>query len=385
MPARKTHEDVENVYAAAERWVDAALRKDDSLFTPGKPIWSSAGLEKLRKRVLNRPDVEGSGFHGKLRTQLAESSPEVIQLMGEVLYAYFLSIWPRGNGGMKGDNKRARVNEVLAQSSEPAKVPNALADALDVGISGYGNALIQIVANVGTIIEFVEQWKEKSSPNEESLLNDPWAFKEFFEGLRFRSISNVPRAQREALFHLVFPDTFEGTVDVNAKKQIVEAKAFAHFVTEETSNVDRKIEQIRRDLEAHWGRDFDFFDEGVRKYWKPDKGEQLVEELEGLAAKSKSTLINESRTGYLPGLATQLFLPAAFLRDIETLLDDKKQVIFQGPPGTGKTYVAQRLANHLAGSPDRVTLVQFHPSYAYEDFVAGLSGPHCRMGRQASN
>ena len=47
-------------------------------------------------------------------------------------------------------------------------------------------------------------------------------------------------------------------------------------------------------------------------------------------------------------------------------------MIFQGPPGTGKTYVAQKLAECLAGSSDRVRLVQFHPSYAYEDFVQGF-------------
>ena len=73
----------------------------------------------------------------------------------------------------------------------------------------------------------------------------------------------------------------------------------------------------------------------------------------------------------LQSLATDLLLPASFLEDITTLLDEKKQVIFQGPPGTGKTYVARALARHLAGSDSRVTLVQFHPSYAYEDFVQG--------------
>lgn len=53
-------------------------------------------------------------------------------------------------------------------------------------------------------------------------------------------------------------------------------------------------------------------------------------------------------------------------------MEDKRQVIFQGPPGTGNTYVAQQLAKRLAGSRDGVTIVQFHPSYAYEDFVQGF-------------
>ena len=74
----------------------------------------------------------------------------------------------------------------------------------------------------------------------------------------------------------------------------------------------------------------------------------------------------------LDELARQTFLPVSFLKEIETLLEEKKQVIFQGPPGTGKTFVARKLAECLAGSKDRVTLVQFHPSYAYEDFVQGF-------------
>ncbi len=68
-----------------------------------------------------------------------------------------------------------------------------------------------------------------------------------------------------------------------------------------------------------------------------------------------------------------LLKPESFLSEtVWPLLKDKKQIIFQGPPGTGKTYVAQKLAEFLAGSEDRVELVQFHPSYAYEDFVQGF-------------
>ena len=74
----------------------------------------------------------------------------------------------------------------------------------------------------------------------------------------------------------------------------------------------------------------------------------------------------------LKALAEELLLSSEFLEEIRTLLYDKRQIIFQGPPGTGKTYVAQALANYLAAAEDRVTLVQFHPSYAYEDFARGF-------------
>ena len=102
----------------------------------------------------------------------------------------------------------------------------------------------------------------------------------------------------------------------------------------------------------------------------------------------------------LEELAGELYLPIDFLRNIEALLLEKKQVIFQGPPGTGKTYVARELARHLAGREDHCRIVQFHPSYSYEDFVRGYrptlsdgrqpvfdleDGPFLRIARRAKN
>jgi 5-methylcytosine-specific restriction protein B len=56
-----------------------------------------------------------------------------------------------------------------------------------------------------------------------------------------------------------------------------------------------------------------------------------------------------------------------------TALERKGQAIIYGPPGTGKTYLAEHLARHLIAESDGFQeLVQFHPTFAYEDFIEGI-------------
>ncbi|MFE0415131.1 DUF4357 domain-containing protein [Streptomyces tendae] len=72
-------------------------------------------------------------------------------------------------------------------------------------------------------------------------------------------------------------------------------------------------------------------------------------------------------------LAAELLVhDTAWLREVRDLLADERQLVFYGPPGTGKTYLALKLAEFLGGGPEQVKLVQFHPSYAYEDFFEGF-------------
>ena len=68
-----------------------------------------------------------------------------------------------------------------------------------------------------------------------------------------------------------------------------------------------------------------------------------------------------------------LFISKERFKEILEALTRKKNVILQGPPGCGKTFMCKRLAYALIGfkDPTKVAMVQFHQSYAYEDFIQG--------------
>lgn len=88
-----------------------------------------------------------------------------------------------------------------------------------------------------------------------------------------------------------------------------------------------------------------------------------------------------------PYAIADLVAEGAFLEktDIEKAirrLQLKKNLILQGAPGVGKTFLAKRFAYALMEAKDdsRITAVQFHPSYAYEDFVRGYR-PSTEVGK----
>ena len=373
MGSRRTGDVAEKMYAAAQNWVDSALRKDDSLFTPGEPIWSSQWLGELRPRFLEQPGVSREGdFLPRLKQQLAGSRPEVYQLMAEALYIHYLIQY------LRRQTKLNKIAPVLEWSPRPVSIPQPLIDGLQSMLvnARAGFADKRISYQVGTLIESVEQWKKLESAEHDQLLDEPEAFKNFLFTRRFNSPllvnnQNTGDLERHLMLHIVHPNSFEAMLG-NDKKKLAEAKAFSHFFTYKTADVDEAIYQIRKRLEAIFPEDVNFHADEIQKHWKPKKGESVVEEIYEAKYPPETSPPPLTPAIDLTSLAAKLYLAVNFLENINELLADKKQVIFQGPPGTGKTYVAQELANHLAGSEDRVTLVQFHPSYAYEDFVRGF-------------
>ena len=550
----------EAVYAAADAWVDRGLRSDDSLFTPGTPIWTTEWLDELRRRFLDSPEVSGAAFLDRLERQLTGSPPEAYQLMAEVFYVNLIVVSRKNSTGAQ-----AQLRQVLEWSPEPVAVPSELIAGLTPGLANPGQGFHRYRPyHVGFIIEFAGQWKQLGPDERQRLLDDPWAFKNFVLRLELRSILFrdhyvSPRIQQHALLHLVHPDTFEPIVSINHKERL--ATVFEHLLGDPAQDVDRNLQGIRAALEDTYGETFGFYDQAIRNQWDNSKaldnwdrliasareykdtgqldhvensykieiGQRISEAREALLAKSsdwqdlvkRSTRCNlihlvqitrfgewideapdeshgalaamwsdgddraservralmrilpqsviggvgtraniasvllmgldarrfppfrvtlfgkaYSHTGYetpnpeadeaelydhalgfldrvvaeaderglnlrhrldaqsavwaffekeeqpsdpgeptgpsaLAEVADDLCLPVEFLEEIEWLLADKRQVVFQGPPGTGKTYVAQKLARWFAGASERVSLVQLHPSYAYEDFIEG--------------
>jgi 5-methylcytosine-specific restriction enzyme B len=258
----------DELYRIAERWVDAALRRDDSLFTPGAPVWSLEALQDLHERFVQRLDESSDRFEVKLERQLAGAPARTIRLMAELLYIHLL--YPIG---IRGETKRKLIDAVRTWVPGPADLPKDLAAALDPGLAHVGTAYNTYRPfQLHFLIEFGLAWKKLPAEERERALADPWKFK----GIVWQVPLQKAQSQREGLLHLVFPEVFENIVSRKAKEKI--AQSFAESVTDPTDDVDRQLAQIRRKLADVHGPAFTFYDPGIDSHWRvsSDRWGQLV-------------------------------------------------------------------------------------------------------------
>ncbi|ABX04599.1 ATPase associated with various cellular activities AAA_5 [Herpetosiphon aurantiacus DSM 785] len=236
-------------YAAAQSFVDRALRADDSLFTPGVAVWSAANLDDLYQRFVGQPDESADSFMIKFQRQLHEAQPTIIQLAAELQFVYYLI-----SRKITGRAKRDQINTILKWSPEPVSIPHELDGALDQGIANTGTAYQTYkFYQLSFIIEFMQHWKGLSQAARTTALADPWEFKQILFSLPIKTAY----AAREMLLHLVHPDSFESIVSRDHKANY--ARQYAHHKQTTSNDIDRQLWEIRRALTPQYGANFSFY------------------------------------------------------------------------------------------------------------------------------
>jgi 5-methylcytosine-specific restriction enzyme B len=240
-------------YLAAQRFVDAALRADDSLFTPGRPVWTLVNIEDLYRRFAEELDTSNDSFENKFRRELQGASPEVYQLAGEMIYVHLLI----AAGTIGYEAKRGLITRVLSWSPAPQDIPADFDQALRQGLARVGTAFLTYRPfQLGFLLQFVRHWKRLPVAERDAALADPWAFKRILFGL---PISRA-YAQREALLHIVHPDTFEPIVSRDHKARF--ARQWAEYAAEQSDDVDRMLLAIRQGYQQRHGAPIDFYQTG---------------------------------------------------------------------------------------------------------------------------
>ena len=259
------------VYEAADLWIERALKRDDSLFTPGTPIWSECWLGEARTRFLDKiGEWKGAGFfEHRLPAVLAGSPPQVYQMVGEALYVSYLIV----HKGVAGrENKMGRINQAL---DGRAAIPHYLHDAMESGIMHPGEFMVpHIGIHLALVIEFVDKWKKEGLGDELLDRDDPeapWEFKKVVADTTVQKLvkgytCRSPKAQRVALLHLVHPDSFEAISKPN-KQKLAAAPKLQHLITKPTKDDDCRIKQIRAGLESKYGKRIDFFTPPICCLW----------------------------------------------------------------------------------------------------------------------
>lgn len=362
-------------YVAMERIRETALLRFDSLFTPGLWLWDQPHLKRFHELFVERPDEGDASFMDKLRKQLKGAGDEICQLAAELLYVqqFFTSL-------TGADKKIENVNAVLKLCVEPPAVPDWAVAGLKRGLAGDQSFNRHRPFHMSWITVYLLHWQQLPEARRRALLKDPWAFAQDVRAVESPGGAYQPMA--EAWLYLMFPSEFEAISSRKDKRRIQQAFQ-SKLPNGPSANVDADLVTIRQALAEKEGRDFHFYRPPIIEQWQLD-AKSVKKPVSGSAEAGERKRVHKATAASggsddgrllqdrLNALAADLLLePPEMLYQWAELLLDARQIIFQGPPGTGETFIAQQLAEAVAGDPKRVELVQFHPSYAYEDFVEG--------------
>ena len=354
--------DAEPILAAAERWKQRCLLGAKSLFTE-RSLWTREGFDELHELYVERTkdDLSAISYLSELEDKLKPGSPAASCLWAEMTWVYHLIQHSSSMGAAK---KRDRIREIWNWSGRDFPADH---DLLNDSVLGKGVANPGVPYSVSAWREMrffavaMLRWFSLEIDERESLLDHPWDCASWLDAGEF--VKN--RMFRHVVLFLLFPDEFEPIATGHMKSKIVAALGSGNGLEPtDAVAIDREVLSIRRRLE----REYPHEDE-IHFYRPP------IEELWLGTPQSDENDEDPNHGSYSAMQARQgLFLEPDRFDRLLASIKSGKNLILQGPPGTGKSFMARRIAWCLIGRKDDgpTEMVQFHQSYAYEDFVEGF-------------
>lgn len=358
----------EEVLRAARLFVERGLSAGESVFAPGRSIWNRTVVAELVREFVESDGAVGDGFVGKIAAQLADASDDAKLLMAELVT---LQLLPASITAIGEKKKRERVQEVLGFMTHPVQIPSEIDQAFSGGSFNPGTRMSSALgAAMTVIVNFLEAWVELDGDQHEALLGDAWAMRDLVLGAPGETFPS----QRYALLYMLHPDVFVSVVSTKHKTAIRDA-----FIGEiggtVSDDLDRDLLGITVALQVKENGPVHFYSEPLKSRWIPAADTKVTDE--GSSPDFETDLPvdpSPDRPRFpraSPELASSLHMDAEWPQMALDLLERRRQIILHGPPGTGKTFLARKLADHISVGGESL-LVQFHPSYSYEDFVEGF-------------
>lgn len=315
------------VYEVFKKFKVTFLENKKSIFSDkDTKIFSQENLDFLIENFSKKP-IEGSdeSFEEKISQQLKDSNESQ-----RILFAHVIWLWFIFANDMRQEGKVKAIRDWIDVNWQN----NGVIPEVGVGNTGQYHKTNK-PAELNYILKFLKNViQANSQPDYIAIIKEMGTQGSMNGNERKVAMYNI-------LLHLFEPEKYERIASYNHKEKIINFFSDVFDgIKFESDDLDEKILHIRglcerddrfkgKQEDYGIGKRFDFYHKDIR-YWNND------------------------------------------------IVLESKNMILHGAPGTGKTYgvinsIKARLdliSNQNAN--DQFLLVQFHPSYGYEDFIDGI-------------
>lgn len=321
-------ENISDVYGSFKCFQERFLINKMSIFDLNNQdkILTQENVNFLLENFVNKADESENDFDTKISKQLEKADNTQ-----KILFAHAVWLWSIFAYDMKQNSKVQNVQKWIPDWENNGVIPKE-----GIGSTGQYHKTNKPF-EIAYIIQFLSKYLEKT------LLNNCVEIIKEMGTDQTLGKSTKKVAMYNILLHLFAPDDYERIASYRQKEKVAGffESVFIDLDNDDNLDIDEKLKRIRKKcesdenlklktIEINGSKKFDFYHNEIEPLWK-----------------------------------TELVL-------------ESKNMILHGAPGTGKTYsVENSIKNRLEyiQSQDinkQFMLVQFHPSYGYEEFIDGI-------------